>query len=274
MARFVPPLDPATLTNNGERAVATALATQLPNSVTVYHGYLLLERFRSRTGREFFREGEIDFVIFDRRRGILVLEVKGGTISYDPEQGYRREETGEYIGNPFLQARDNMHALMDRVREQPEFAGDRLPFVRGYAVVLPHCSWSGRLPADVQPEMLLCYDDMPQLRERIEALLDLWSRRDRIDPLDDASVRGIRAGSRSSPAGRRLGCSRPSAGSARGTSRCVQPGRPAVALSPLSRQPRRLTFADRGEPGTFPGAWRYRAARYTAGQSPRKSARR
>jgi hypothetical protein len=191
MARFVPPLDPATLTNNGERAVATALAS-LPNSVTVYHGYLFLKRLRSHTGREFFREGEIDFVIFDRRRGILVLEVKGGTITYDPERGYRREETGEFIRSPFEQARDNMHALMDRVREQPEFAGDRLPCVRGYAVVLPHCNWSGRLPADVQPEMLLCYDDMPRLGERIEALLDLWSRRDRIEPLDEASVRGIR----------------------------------------------------------------------------------
>src|SRR5919199_530892 len=76
MARFVPPLDPATLTNNGERAVATALADQLPNSVTVYHGYLLLERVRPRTGREFFREGEIDFVLFDHRRAILVPEVK------------------------------------------------------------------------------------------------------------------------------------------------------------------------------------------------------
>lgn len=191
MARFVPPLDPATLTNNGERSVATALAAQLPNSVTAYHGYLLLERFRSRTGRDFFREGEIDFIIFDHRRGILVLEVKGGTITYDGERGYRRKETGEYIRSPFEQARDNMHALMDRIREQPEFAGERLPFVRGYAVVLPHCNWTGRLPADVQPELLLCYDDMPRLGERIDDLLDLWSRRDHIDPMDERSVRGI-----------------------------------------------------------------------------------
>jgi hypothetical protein len=191
MARFVPLLDPATLTNNGERAVATALAG-LPNSVTVYHSYLFLERLRSRTGREFYREGEIDFIVFDRSCGILVLEVKGGTITYDPDQGYSREETGEFVRSPFEQARDNMYALIDRIRERPEFAGDRLPFVRGYAVVLPHCNWSGRLPADVQPEMVLCYDDMPLLGERIDALLDLWSSRDRIDPLDDASVRGIR----------------------------------------------------------------------------------
>src|SRR4051812_5296643 len=194
MARFVPPLDPATLANNGERFVATALDDQLPDWVTVYHGYLFVERFRSGTGREFFREGEIDFVIFDPRRGILVLEVKGGTISYDPERGYRREETGEFIRNPFGQARDNMHTLLDRIREQPEFRGGGLPFVRGYAVVLPHCNWTGQLPADVQPEMLLCYDDMPRLGERIDVLLDLWSRRDRIDPLDERSIRGIRGG--------------------------------------------------------------------------------
>src|SRR5262245_29065798 len=113
MARFVPPLDPASLTHHGDRAVALA---RLPDWYTIYHGYLFLERGRSRSGREYFREGEIDFVVFDRRRGLIVLEVKGGTIEYDPERGYRRRETSEYIRSPFEQARDNMHALMDRIR--------------------------------------------------------------------------------------------------------------------------------------------------------------
>jgi hypothetical protein len=191
MARFIPPLDPATLTNNGERAVAMALAL-LPDSFSVYHGYLFLDRHQSPSGRSFFREGEIDFVIFDCHRGIIVLEVKGGTIGYDPQQGYYRVETGEFIRNPFEQARDNMHAVVDRIRQQPEFRGQGLPFVRGYAVVLPHCNWAGPLPADVQPEILLGYDDMPRLGERIEALLGLWSRRDSTLPLDESSVRGIR----------------------------------------------------------------------------------
>ncbi len=143
MARFVPPLDPSTLTNSGERAVAVALAG-LPDHYTVYHGYLFVERSRSRTGREYYREGEIDFVVFDRRRGLIVLAVKGGTIEYDPGRGYRRRETGEPV-RPFEQARDNMHALMGRIAEQPEFRGQGLPFVRGYAVVFPHCNWTGHL---------------------------------------------------------------------------------------------------------------------------------
>jgi hypothetical protein len=197
MARFVPPLDPSTITNAGERAVAVALAG-LPDCYTIYHGYLFVERDRSRSGREFYREGEIDFVVFDRRRGLIVLEVKGGTIEYDPDHGYRRRETGESIRNPFEQARNNMHALVGRVAEQPEFRGQDLPFVRGYAVVLPHCNWSGKLPADVQPEMVLGYDALCRLGERIETLLGLWARRDRIDSLDDRSLQGIRSALQSS----------------------------------------------------------------------------
>src|SRR5262245_45585687 len=197
MARFVLPLDPGTLSNNGERAVAVALAV-LPDGYTVYHGYLFVERDRSRSGREFYREGEIDFVVLDRRRGLIVLEVKGGTIEYDPERGYRRRETGEPLRSPFEQARDNMHALVGRIAEQAEFRGQGLPFVRGYAVVLPHCNWSGQLPADVQPEMLLGYDALPRLGERIDTLLGLWARRDRIDALDDRSLRGIRSALQSS----------------------------------------------------------------------------
>jgi hypothetical protein len=192
MARFVPPLDPATLTNNGERAVAVALA-HLPDRCSIYHGYLFLKRDRSDSGREFFREGEIDFVVFDHMRGLIVLEVKGGTIVYEPGHGYRRLEPGPPPGNPFEQARDNMHALVGRIRQQPEFRGRGLPFVRGYAVVLPHCNRAGQLPADVQPETILCYDDMPQLAQRIATLLELWSRRSSIPPLDRQSVRGIQA---------------------------------------------------------------------------------
>jgi hypothetical protein len=69
--------------------------------------------------------------------------------------------------------------------------------VWGYAVVLPHCNWAGQLPADVQPEMLLGYDALPRLGERIDTLLGLWARRDRVEPLDDWSVRGIRSALRS-----------------------------------------------------------------------------
>jgi hypothetical protein len=189
MARFVPPLDPATLTNSGERAVAIALA-RLPDWCSVYHGYLFLERDRSHSGREFFREGEIDFVIFDRRRGVIVLEVKGGKIQYEPERGYWRD-SGPPPGNPFEQARNNMHALLHRIREQPELRGRGLPFVRGYAVVLPHCNWAGQLPAYVQRETILCHDDMATLADRIMGLLDLWGRRDSIPPLEEPCVRGI-----------------------------------------------------------------------------------
>src|SRR5262249_48799176 len=139
----------------------------------------------------------------DRLRGLRPAprpDRAGGQGRHHPARpGARllRKETGEPL-RPFEQARDNMHALVARIAEQPEFRGQWLPFVRGYAVVLPHCNWTGQLPADVQPEMLLGYDALPRLAERIDTLLGLWARRDRIASLDDRSLRGIRSALQSS----------------------------------------------------------------------------
>jgi hypothetical protein len=191
MPQFIPALDPNTLTNNAERETALALM-RLPARYRIYHGYLFLERQRSQTGREYFREGEIDFILFDPHRGILVLEVKGGSIRYDPTKGWYREETRKTI-RPFAQARDNMHALMDRIHAQPEFYSRRPNLVHGYAVVVPHCNYRGTLPADVQAEVLLGFDDMPHLADRIDTLLHCWSRRDNIAPLDVPTIRGVQA---------------------------------------------------------------------------------
>jgi hypothetical protein len=90
-----------------------------------------------------------------------------------------------------------MHALMDRIREKPVFAGDRLLFVRGYAVVLPHCNWADRicLRKDGSPtNRNLCQEKALSPRMGVRGV---------------GGFTGL-AGSRSSPACRRSICSAPS----------------------------------------------------------------
>ena len=86
------------------------------------------------------REGEIDFVLLHPEFGILVLEVKGGhEIRIENEMYFRRypgaKEWDLNPKNPEIQARENMHALMDFLQNKAGVRKDLISF--GYAVVFP-----------------------------------------------------------------------------------------------------------------------------------------
>ncbi len=85
MARLIPKIAFDCIENRPERRVAQALIERLPGRTTVYHSYPWLrpER-RDRESEAALREGEADFVVVDPHYGLLVLEVKGGIIEYDP----------------------------------------------------------------------------------------------------------------------------------------------------------------------------------------------
>ena len=116
MARLVPPVaNLSEFGNQGERVVAEALVEQLPDDVVVYHSYPWLRVQRhEKTGAEYLQPGEIDFVILDPRWGLLVLEVKGSEVEYQPSAHRWRQKnrkTGAWHTiDPFRQAEANKYA--------------------------------------------------------------------------------------------------------------------------------------------------------------------
>ena len=76
MGRLFPALHPEEIKNPGERAVARVLVEQLPRRVEVFHSFNWLARNRHGT----IQEGECDLVLLDRKRGVLFVEVKGGSL--------------------------------------------------------------------------------------------------------------------------------------------------------------------------------------------------
>lgn len=197
MARLVPRIEVDEIEVKPERDVARALVAQLPNEFVVYHSYPWLRADRNDRDRTTFREGEADFVVVDPDRGLLVLEVKGGEIGYEPgshtwyrQLGARRKE----ITDPFAQARRSLHVLADRIREAA-FAGDaRLPFAYGYAVVFPDCDDRGELPPGAEPAIVLSARDLPQLGRRAVDALSQWDGRPRPAPLSARERDGILRG--------------------------------------------------------------------------------
>lgn len=198
MARLIPHADVSDITLKPERDVAQALVDTLPDDCLVYHSFPWLRPERNDRGRELYlREGEADFLVLSPL-GLLVLEVKGGEIRYEPQTGrwYRLLSSGLYndIKDPFRQASDNMHALVRTILER-EFPGQSsLPCGYGYAVVFPDCRWDGTTPPGADRSIVLDSSDLPHLGKRIASLVQRWSRNPNPAPLEGAARQRVRAG--------------------------------------------------------------------------------
>lgn len=139
--------------------VAQLLSRQLNSDWTVCHSYPWLS---NRTGR--MEQGESDFILL-HPRGLIVLEVKGGRISYDCDT---REWTQNHHGmkDPFDQARRGMHLLWSQVGDSD--------FVRGYCVAFPDCRFMGSMPPGVLRSILLDSEDLNHLENRLLRMLSDW----------------------------------------------------------------------------------------------------
>ncbi len=164
-----------------ERLVVERLRAVLDAEVEVLHGlrWILLDRGH-------VTEGEADVVIADPARGILVIEVKAGTV--------RRDGDGVWwIGSkplqrsPFQQAADSRHALIRKVLEM-QGATTGIKPVAGQAVAFPDVDMDSarglldRLPLDADPWLIadqsMFVDDADgrrELRAFIDRAFDAWS---------------------------------------------------------------------------------------------------
>lgn len=196
MARFIPKIDPNTIQNHGECLVAKALIEQLPSTCVVYHSYPWLRPERhDKTGQDVLRPGEVDFVIVDPDQGILVLEVKGGVIAYDPQaHEWSRTRNNHDFQDPFVQVERNKYALKDRIVAHNTFkdSGD-LAITIGQAVVFPDCRYQGNLPAHISPEILIDADSMRDMKKAIERAYDAWCpvSRDRVKTIKQYELDAI-----------------------------------------------------------------------------------
>jgi hypothetical protein len=175
MARMVPfPMLPTA--SAAERRLYEGMLEQLDETYVVYHSvdWVL-------AGRDGPEQGEADFVVAHPELGLLVMEAKGGGISYDPETR-RWTQAGrsgphELDEDPFHQARDAMHSLVRILEAQPGW--DRWRPSYGYAVAFP----DGRYEVPAHPgaptEFAIDHGDLPRLAERIEEVMRHWSRADR-----------------------------------------------------------------------------------------------
>jgi Nuclease-related domain/UvrD-like helicase C-terminal domain/AAA domain len=173
MARMYPDhLDERTQ-SKAERALYEALREQLDESYVVFHhvGWLAHDK------RKHPQDGEADFVIAHADRGVLVIEVKGGTIRRDSKTGYWTTTSAsgvtEVIADPVEQAKDSKYVLLDRLK----LALSRY-IVIGHAVAFPDVAVKSTFLGLTLPrQIVLDATDVPQLTRWVERALDYWDGR-------------------------------------------------------------------------------------------------
>jgi hypothetical protein len=173
MARMVPfPMLPTE--SSAERRLYESFLVQLSDEYVVYHSVDWV--LGARKPGDALVQGEADFIVAHPVDGILVLEAKGGELAYDPatRQWTQAGRSGRHHldEDPFHQARDEMHSLLEILSHQPGWARWRPSY--GYGVAFP----DGLFERDAHPaaraEWAIDRDDMGRLDARVKEIMRGW----------------------------------------------------------------------------------------------------
>jgi len=154
-------------TEDSERKVAAAFR-RLPNGWVVLHHISWQSKRGGRQG-----DGEADFIVFHPKKGMIVVEVKGGGIEIDRGRWISTDRFGgrHEIKNPFEQATTSKHALIGWLAERGLDSRIRV----GHAVAFPHMDTLPYLGPAGQKAIALTKPDLATVDQAITRCLAHWS---------------------------------------------------------------------------------------------------
>lgn len=139
------------------------------------------------------RDGEADFIIFDRESGFLVVEIKGGGITHEPAAGkwFTTNRTGSYeIKDPFEQAKTNKHRILNLLRAHPKLirsGGARV--LAGHAVFFPDIPSAEKLERPSSPLSIIgVRPDLSHLADWVKKTFDFWKGQSVFQALGDSGL--------------------------------------------------------------------------------------
>lgn len=167
MARMIPQKLPLTTKSNAEKTLFQIFEKNLSDDYVVFHGtwwqhikYIVQDR-------------EADFIIIHPDRGILIVEAKGGKISYDPVnmRWYQNEHPMKI--SPFRQATDIKYKFLDFLSKYNEFKNRY--FCIGQCVAFPDIDWvENNLPSEAPQEILLLRPQLEDISNWIFSVFDYY----------------------------------------------------------------------------------------------------
>jgi len=172
------PDSPHDNSSHSELEVFQALQASLGPGWTVFSSV----NWTHRNSKGKYRDGEADFILFHPSFGLLVLEVKGGGIEFDPVRGHWftvpvGKEREKLNRSPFTQARSNLYSVIKILRRRT--GEHNLPFSWGYGVVFPNIvdltGLENQHPQAPQG-ITACANDLSFLGEWCEQLARGWMK--------------------------------------------------------------------------------------------------
>ncbi|MFC2039864.1 NERD domain-containing protein [Chloroflexota bacterium] len=164
MARMIPSIIRDSTQSNAEKQAFPVLRDSLADEFTVFHSFNLLVKNREQK----FVDGEIDYLIYSPKFGFLVVEIKGGSITYDGTQGtwYQNEHQ---IEDPFEQAKISKYKFQSFLKERL----GRLPKAGfGHAVFFPDIySDITTLPSGADPGICLTAKDINSINDKVVSIM-------------------------------------------------------------------------------------------------------
>lgn len=188
MARMFPDYLRSDVSSEAEKVLYKAFKEQLSDDFAVFHQV----RWQVPDLRSGARDGEADFVIACPNLGILVLEVKGGSIRYDgtSRKWYSNDNS---ITDPFHQACDSKYSLIKLLKD-PRWTYWRDRWIPiGHAVAFPNHRINRSLRLDAPRNIILDYTQLSVLSDWVKAAMNYYRSQDSPRPgnFDANSVREL-----------------------------------------------------------------------------------
>lgn len=161
--------------SNGEGRVYDSLKKNLSDKWLVCHSWRWLKHAKHKGTHK--NQGEGDFVLFHPDCGIIVIEVKGGSIEYKDDGKYYAN--GILIQNPEKQASDTKFDIIARLKEK---GIDKMVYV-SHAVWFPDVKWDIDYPANLDSQILFEINDLINPEQKLKHLVPNY-----IKPITDVKV--------------------------------------------------------------------------------------
>lgn len=167
----MPKMFPARLADDvksfAEKRLYKEFQQQLSDDFTVFHGV----KWQVKSLRNGAKDGEADFVIACPNLGILILEVKGGSINYDGTTD-NWLSNNNFIKDPFKQVCDSKYNLLKHLKELHYWKNRWIPM--DYAVAFPDIQVNRWLPPHAHREIILDGTQLNDLSGWVQSALKYW----------------------------------------------------------------------------------------------------
>ncbi len=166
MAIMIPQTPSITTKSNAEKKLFAILEKELDKDYVVFHSawwqavkYVIQDR-------------EGDFIIVHPEKGILILEVKGGQISYDSMNKSWYQNQDRMKKSPFEQAREIRHSFIKFLSKSSKLSGACI----GQCVAFPDVdAVENGLPSEAPRNILLLRPQLEDINRHISSIFDYYS---------------------------------------------------------------------------------------------------